>query len=240
MIARDAERTLAAGIMDPCAGPAVRATLPAARRESGVGRVETDRHQFFAEHVARLANRLYGTALRLTRNSADAEDLVAETVAKAWAKLGGLCDPQSFEAWIQRILANTFVSEWRHRRASPEVAMEPEAEDDEGEPFSLFEKLHQPFLLWWTTPEEEVIAKFLREDIEKAIDELPDVFRIAIVLVEVQGYSYAEAADLLGVPIGTVRSRLARARAQLQRALWRHAQDAGLLDRRVTAKDHDV
>jgi RNA polymerase sigma-70 factor (ECF subfamily) len=118
--------------------------------------------------------------------------------------------------------------------------MEPEAEDDEGEPFSLFEKLHQPFLLWWSTPEEEVIAKFLREDIDRALDALPDAFRIAIVLVEVQGHSYAEAADLLGVPIGTVRSRIARARAQLQRALWRHAQDAGLLDRRVTAKDHDV
>ena len=202
--------------------------------------MDRDRHHFFVAQVERLADRLYGTALRLTRNSEDAEDLVAETVAKAWAKLGDLCDPQSFEAWIQRILTNTFVSEWRHRRASPEVAMESETEDDEGEPFSLFEKLHQPFLLWWATPEEEVIAKFLREDIEKAIDELPDVFRIAIVLVEVQGNSYAEAAELLGVPIGTVRSRLARARAQLQRALWRPAQDAGLLDHHVTARDQNV
>ncbi len=197
-------------------------------------------HDFFAEKVARLADRLYGTALRLTRNSADAEDLVAETVAKAWAKLGELSDPQSFDAWIQRILANTFVSEWRHRRASPEVAMEPEPEDGEGDPFSLFEKLHQPFLLWWTTPEEEVIAKLLREDIDRALDALPDAFRVAIVLVDVQGHSYGEAAGLLGVPVGTVRSRLARARAQLQRALWQHAQDAGLLDRHLSAKAQNV
>ena len=197
-------------------------------------------HGFFAEKVERLTDRLYGTALRLTRNSDDAEDLVAETVAKAWAKLRKLSDPQSFDAWILRILTNTFVSEWRHRRASPEVAMEPDPEDDEGEPFSLYEKLHQPFLLWWTTPEEEVITKLLREDMDRALDELPDAFRIAVVLVDVQGYSYGEAAELLGVPVGTVRSRLARARAQLQRALWQHGKDAGLLERHMTAKAQNV
>ena len=197
-------------------------------------------HSFFAEKVERLSDRLYGTALRLTRNSDDAEDLVAETVARAWAKLGELSDPQSFDAWILRILTNTFVSEWRRRRASPEVAMEPEPEDGEDEPFSLFEKLHQPFLLWWSTPEEEVIAKLLREDIDRALDALPDAFRIAIVLVDVQGYSYSEAAELLGVPIGTVRSRLARARSQLQRALWQHGKDAGLLERRLVAEAQDV
>lgn len=240
MKARDTDKKSGAGSTSPFSGLAVCAMLPASSGELRVGRVDTGRHQFFAEQVARLADRLYGTALRLTRNSDDAEDLVAETVAKAWAKLGALCDPQSFEAWIQRILTNTFVSEWRHRRASPEVAMESETEDDEGEPFSLFEKLHQPFLLWWATPEQEVIAKLLREDIDQALDALPDAFRIAIVLVDVQGNSYAEAAELLGIPIGTVRSRLARARAQLQRALWQHAQDAGLFDRRMDAKDHNA
>jgi RNA polymerase sigma-70 factor (ECF subfamily) len=198
--------------------------------------VDAGLHCFFAEKVERLTDRLYGTALRLTRNSDDAEDLVAETVAKAWAKLGKLSDPQSFDAWIQRILTNTFVSEWRHRRASPEVAMELEPEDGGDEPFSLYEKLHQPFLLWWTTPEEEVIAKLLREDMDRALDALPDAFRIAIVLVDVEGYSYGEAAELLGVPIGTVRSRLARARAQLQRALWQHGKDAGLLERHTSLK----
>lgn len=202
--------------------------------------MDADLHDFFAEKVARLTDRLYGTALRLARNSDDAEDLVAETVAKAWAKLGELSDPQSFDAWILRILANTFVSEWRHRRASPEVAMDPEPEEGESEPFSLFEKLHQPFLLWWATPEEEVIAKLLREDMERALDVLPDAFRIAIVLVDVQGHSYGEAAELLGIPTGTVRSRLARGRAQLQRALWQHAQDAGLLDRHSSEKVQNV
>jgi RNA polymerase sigma-70 factor (ECF subfamily) len=190
--------------------------------------VDTGSRQIFATEIERLADRLFGTALRLARNRDDAEDLVAETVAKAWAKRAELRDPQCFEAWIQRILANTFMSEWRHRRASPEVTLEPnDAQDDDGEPFSLFEKLHQPFLLWWSNPEESVMMKLLHDDIERALDALPDVFRIAVVLVYVQGHSYAEAAHLLEVPVGTVRSRLARARAALQRSLWQHACDAG-------------
>jgi RNA polymerase sigma-70 factor (ECF subfamily) len=197
--------------------------------------VDCGEREFFAAEVERFADRLYGTALRLTRNADDAEELVAESVAKAWAKFAELRDRQCFEAWIQRILANTFLSDWRHRRACPEVALEVETEDDE--PFSLFEKLHQPFLLWWTDPAESAAARLLREDIERALDALPDAFRIAVVLVDVQGHSYAEAAELLGVPIGTVRSRLARARAALQRALWQHACDAGLVDSKVNRKD---
>jgi RNA polymerase sigma-70 factor (ECF subfamily) len=187
--------------------------------------------QFFAAEIDRLADRLFGTALRLTRNRDDAEDLVAETVARAWAKCSELEDPRCFDAWIQRILANTFVSAWRRRRSRPEIAIGPdEGHGEEGTPFSLFEKLHQPFLLWWSSPEESVIARLMREDIERALDGLPDAFRIAVVLVDVQGHSYPEAAELLGVPVGTVRSRLARARALLQRSLWDHARDAGLLD----------
>lgn len=191
--------------------------------------MHTALREFFAAEVERLADRMYGAALRLTRNSDDAEDLVAETLAKAWAKCDELRDPQCFEKWIQRILANTFVSHWRHRCASPEVALEF-GEEDEEDSFSLFEKLHQPFLLWWTDPADTVVAKLLREDIERALDALPDIFRIAVVLVDVQGHSYAEAAALLEVPVGTVRSRLARARAALQRSLWQHARDAGLVD----------
>jgi len=182
----------------------------------------------FAAQVERLADRLYGTALRLTCNRVEAEDLVAETVAKAWAKLDELRDAQAFDGWIQRILSNTFMSQWRRRRACPEVAMEA-PDDGEDEPFSLFERLHQPFLLWWTNPEEEAMRNLLREDMDRALDALPDVYRIAVILVDVLGYSYAEAAQNLGVPVGTVRSRLARARAELQRQLWRHAQDAGLV-----------
>jgi RNA polymerase sigma factor (sigma-70 family) len=209
-------------------------TMLSLRRAEGRTR-RVDTQQFFATQVERIADRLYGTALRLTRNPEDAEDLVAETVARAWGRLNDLRDRQSFDGWMQRILTNTFISEWRHRRASPERPLESEPEADGEDSFSLFEKMHQPFLLWWANPEEEAIASFLREDIGRALDALPQAFRVAIVMVYVQGYSYAEAAAELGVAVGTVRSRLARARAQLQRELWQHAQDAGLLDRRGAA-----
>lgn len=195
---------------------------------------DAGRRRFFEAELQRLLDRLYGTALRLTRDRADAEDLVGETVAKAWASLGELRDACTFEAWIRRILATTFVSQWRRRRARAEVPLdEGGTDDDDGAPaddagFSLFERLHQPFLLWWSTPEQLLETKILREHLEAALDALPDAFRIAIVLVEVQGNSYGEAAELLGVPVGTVRSRLSRARGLLQRALWEQAKDAGL------------
>ncbi len=203
-------------------------------------RARADQQRFFAEEVSRLTDRLYGIALRLTRNGEDAEDLVAETVAKAWSKLGELRERKKFEAWIRRILTNTFMSERRHRRSSPEIPMGPEGDERPGDAFSLFEKLHQPFLLWWATPEEEAIASFLREDVGRALDELPEIFRIAIVLVDIQEFSYAEAAEILGIPIGTIRSRLARARGQLQRALWQHAQDAGLLPGHAPGRDENA
>jgi RNA polymerase sigma-70 factor (ECF subfamily) len=192
-----------------------------------------DRRRLFEREVQRLLDRLYGTALRLTRDPNDAEDIVGETVAKAWTKLPELRDPGLFEAWIQRILANCFVSHWRRRRAQAEVALDSgdDGDDDgcEEHGFSLFEQLHQPFLLWWSTPEELLETKLLREHLERALDALPDTFRIAMLLVEVQGHSYHEAAALLGVPVGTIRSRLSRARGLLQRALWQQAHDAGLV-----------
>lgn len=192
--------------------------------------VRSGLREVFAAEVERLADRLYGTALRFTRNREEAEDLVAETVAKAWAKLDELREPQALEGWLQRILSNTYMSQWRHRRASPEVPLEA-GEEPGGEPFSLFEQLHQPFLLWWTNPEEAAVQNLLRRDLDKALDALPDAFRIAVILVDVQGNSYGEAAELLGVPVGTVRSRLARARSRLQRLLWQHAREAGLAGR---------
>ncbi len=189
---------------------------------------ETERRRCFEADIFRLMDRLYGRALRLTANAADAEDLVADTVAKAWAKLGELRDLQCFETWLFRILTNTFISAWRHRRGSGVDVAADSDEERESDEFSLFEQLHQPFLLWWGSPEHEFLNNALREDMEKALDSLPDEFRIAIVLIIVEGYTYAEAAELLEVPIGTVRSRLNRGRGLLQRALWEQAKEAGL------------
>lgn len=182
--------------------------------------------QFFEAEVERLMDKLYGTAVRLTRNGADAEDLVAEALSKAWANLARLQDRQSFEKWLFRILVNTFISGRRRRREEPVGDMFEAGDEDETA--SLFDKLHQPFLLWWGNPEQQLLDKLLREDIERAVDALPETFRIAVVLVEMQGMSYAEAAETLGVPVGTVRSRLARGRALLQGNLWRQARQYGV------------
>lgn len=198
-------------------------TIPDGRRK---------RRHHFEQEVERLLDRLYGTALRLTRNPEDAEDIVAETVGKAWAKLDELQDIQCLEGWLFRILNNAFVSEWRRRqhRQDKEVDIDAaELDGSQAESFSLFERLHQPFLLWWGTPEDQVLNDLLREDLQEALDSLPDAFRIVVILVEVEGYRYEEVAELLEIPLGTVRSRLSRGRSLLQKALWHQAREAGLL-----------
>ncbi|MGH8621777.1 MAG: sigma-70 family RNA polymerase sigma factor [Burkholderiales bacterium] len=183
---------------------------------------------WFAGQVEHLLPDLLGTAMRLTRNRADAEDLVADAVAKAWVGFDSLEQREALRGWVFRILTNTFFSS---RRAAVARGVHEPLDDEVGEAahFSLFERLHQPFLLWWGNPEQAFFDKLLREDLERAIDALPDPFRGVVVLVDVQGYSYQEVAEVLGIPIGTVRSRLARGRATLQRTLWEHARDAGLI-----------
>ncbi len=185
-----------------------------------------ERREEFQQQVTHLMDRLYGTALRLARNPDDAEDVVAEAISNAWHRLDQLDDFAHMEGWLFRILHHTFISQWRRRqcRQNREVELEPESGDER---FSLFEKLHQPFLLWWGAPEKEFINTLLQEDISKAIDNLPDAYRLAFVLVEVEGYRYDEAASLLELPLGTIRSRINRARGLLQKGLWRQGRDAG-------------
>ncbi|MGH8727353.1 MAG: sigma-70 family RNA polymerase sigma factor [Burkholderiales bacterium] len=183
---------------------------------------------FFEHELAVTLDGLYGAALRLTRNPDDAQDLVAETVAKAWARFDSLHDRQCFRAWIFRILTNTFISDWRKQASSPEQPAADEDRETDDESFSLFEQLHQPFLLWWGNPEQEFLNKLLREHLEQAINALPEAFRVVIVLAELQGFTYREIADMLQLPLGTVRSRLSRGRGLLQKALWEDAREMGL------------
>ncbi|MFC3284998.1 sigma-70 family RNA polymerase sigma factor [Litchfieldella rifensis] len=190
-----------------------------------------ERRRWFEHEVERLMDRLYGTALRLTRNPDDAEDIVADAVGKAWTKLDELRDRRCFEGWLFHILNNTFISEWRRRQSRPHASpeLEPASPDDLDEAnFSLFQQLHQPFLLWWGSAEDQFLNALLQDDLQRALDALPDPFRVIVVLVEVQGYTYDEASRLLEIPLGTVRSRLSRGRALLQKALWEQARDAGL------------
>lgn len=185
--------------------------------------------EFFETQVLGLLGALEGAARRLTRNDADAEDLVAETVSRAWRALDTLECEAAFRAWMFRILNNTFVSDLRRAGARPQTesfdAAGGEAEEQE---FSLFEQMHQPFLLWFSNPEQEFLDKLLREDLERALARLPEHYRMVVMLSDVEEFSYAEIAKALAIPVGTVRSRLARARGALQKMLWQQAGERGL------------
>jgi RNA polymerase sigma-70 factor (ECF subfamily) len=186
-------------------------------------------HERFEQQVIGLLDDLLGAAIRLAKNRHDAEDLVAEAVTKAWGSRESLKEAERFRPWIFRILTNCFLTECRKRAVRPAAEVSVDAVADEpGEAFSLFEEIHQPFLLWWGNPEQEFLNKLLREDLERAVDGLPEAYRAVVVLADLEGLAYAEIAESLDIPVGTVRSRLARARAQLQKALWIHAQEAGL------------
>lgn len=197
---------------------------------------DSDR-DWFAEQIETLLPVLFGTAVRLCRNRADAEDLAAETVAKGLVALPSLQNRDAFRSWMFRILNNTYFS--RCRSALAKTEHEPLEVD--GKEFSLFERLHQPILLWWGNPELEFLNGLLRADLADAIGGLPGIFREVVVMVDVEGMAYREVAEVLKTPIGTVRSRLARGRSLLQKALWDHALEQGLRsnDDPATGKDGD-
>jgi len=184
--------------------------------------------QAFEHQVLSLLGPLQGVARRLTGNDADAEDLVAETVARAWRALDTLESESALRAWMFRILNNTFISERRRAVARPQTESLDSADTFDEEVFSLFEQVHQPFLLWFSNPEQEFLDKMLREDLDRALATLPEHYRIVVILSDLEEFGYGEIAETLGIPIGTVRSRLARARGALQKILWQQASDHGL------------
>jgi RNA polymerase sigma-70 factor (ECF subfamily) len=180
----------------------------------------------FENQIVAILGQLYGVARRLTCNDADAEDLVAETIEHAWRALDTLHNAKAFRPWIFRILNNTFISETRRAAARPRFeSMECEDTDNEELEFSLFEQMHQPFLLWFSNPEQDFLNTLLREDLERALATLPENHRIVVILSDLEAFSYGEIAESLNIPVGTVRSRLSRARAALQKILWRQAQE---------------
>lgn len=192
---------------------------------------EQDAKAWFTRSVEACTDSLYGLALRLTRNGADAEDLVAETVARAWTALDTLQERDRIRPWLLRILHNRYVSDYRRRSARPlELGLDDLGLDGTQDDITDF-LTAQPddFLNWWGNPERTFANKLMGEDIVAALERLPETFRSAVVLVTVEGLSYDEAAEVLGVPAGTIRSRMKRGRTLLQKALWQHALEAGLI-----------
>lgn len=185
---------------------------------------------FFTTQVEANLDRFYAHAILMTKNEASAEDLVAEGIAKAWKSLDSLQDQTRFIPWVKRIMTNHFISEQRKASSKTRHVEYVEEYSEDCETFSLFEQLHQPFLLWCGNPEKEFLDDLLQKDIVAAIEALPENFKVAVLMADVEGLSYQDISDALDVPVGTVRSRIARARSALQKQLWSHAVDKGLVD----------
>lgn len=156
---------------------------------------------------------LFRTALRMTRNREDAEDLVQETTTKAFSAIDRFEEGTNFRAWIFKILTNTFINNYyrvRERNKLPSL--------DEMEEESAFQPAFEGI-----SPEQALLNTLTKEDIQKAIDVIPIDFKSVVVLNLVEGFSYKETAEILDIPIGTVMSRLHRGRKILQKLLWEYS-----------------
>ncbi|HUA93952.1 MAG TPA: sigma-70 family RNA polymerase sigma factor [Acidimicrobiales bacterium] len=165
---------------------------------------------------------LYSAALRMTRNRSDAEDLVQETYLKAYRSFGSFTEGTNLKAWLYRILTNTYINAYRAAKRRPEIS---DVED-----LYLYRRLapgdgQAPD----RSAEEVALDSFTDDEVKSAIESLPDAFRIAVLLADVEGFSYKEIAEITDVPIGTVMSRIHRGRRALQKALHEFAEARGLV-----------
>src|SRR5207248_4685250 len=173
---------------------------------------------------------LYRTALRLTHNQQEAEDLVQETMLKAFRFAKSYTPGTNLRAWLFRILNTSAINRYRKQASHPTTTSLPEGED-----FYLYNRIKDLTGQELNVgAEEEVLSHYLDEDVYNALNELPPNFRMAIILADIEGLSYKEIAEALNIPIGTVMSRISRARRQLQRSLWKYAKDKGYVKAEVS------
>jgi RNA polymerase sigma-70 factor (ECF subfamily) len=173
----------------------------------------------FEREVACCRPQLYPMAVQMTGNPSDAEDLVQETLTRAYTGLHSYTPGSNARAWLRRIMANAFVNTCRQRRREPVHVLSPELES--AYPVTPFHAMrHGPPQA--PSAEDEVLQQFAHSDFRKAIESLPDCFKATIYLADIEGYSYDDVAKMTGVPVGTVTSRLHRARNRLRRHLAPH------------------
>jgi RNA polymerase sigma-70 factor (ECF subfamily) len=177
----------------------------------------------FERDVMPLLSGLYSSALRMTRNPADAEDLVQETVLRAYRGFGGFQEGTNLKAWLYRILTNSFINTYRKRQREPVTVEGPDDLDE----WYLFDRLGATNVE--PSAESEVLEQLPDEAVQRALEALPEGFRMAVLLADVQGFSYKEIAEMLDIPIGTVMSRLHRGRKALEKALWDTAVERGIV-----------
>jgi RNA polymerase sigma-70 factor (ECF subfamily) len=187
----------------------------------GAGSARDLRSRFETDAMP-LLDGMYSAAYRLTRNAADAEDLLQETFLRAFRGFHQFQEGTNLKAWLYRILTNTFINSYRKKQSEPQTVSDEEIED-----WYLYSKLAgegaQP------SAETSVIESLPDEDVQEALSSLPEQFRIAVLLADVEGFSYKEIADITDVPIGTVMSRLHRGRKALEKRLWDVVRERGLV-----------
>jgi RNA polymerase sigma-70 factor (ECF subfamily) len=180
-----------------------------------------ERKSFEAEALPHM-EALYRTALRMTKNESDAEDLVQEAYVKAYRFWDRFEQGSNCRAWLFKIMTNIFINEYRSKTRSPMSVNVDELDDN---------FLYGQLAVDQTTrnPEQDLFSRIFDDDVKKAVESLPDDFRMVVVLAFLEGFSYQEIADIMDLQLGTVKSRLHRGRKLLQKALWDYAIKNGYI-----------
>jgi RNA polymerase sigma-70 factor, ECF subfamily len=181
---------------------------------------DSNRRAEFEALAREHADDIYSAARRMTRNCDDADDLAQNTIVRAYSQFDRFATGTNFKAWVLRILTNLYISDLRRKRLATMVPLEPEIEES-----LQFVEVPSSF----GTPGFALISEALDEDITRALDSLGDGVRLCVILVDVEELSYEDTASALGVPVGTVRSRLNRGREQLKKALAEYARNKNIV-----------
>lgn len=183
----------------------------------------------FASEAMQYAPSLYTTALRMTRNTSDAQDLVQETYLKAYRSFATFDEGTNLRAWLFRILTNTFINSYRAKQRRPQESELKDVED-----LYLYNRLPQLSQLS-VSAEDQLVDMFAESEVREALENLPESFLMPVLLSDVEQFSYKEIADILDIPIGTVMSRLHRGRKALQEALYEYAMSRHLVSQQSLA-----
>jgi RNA polymerase sigma-70 factor, ECF subfamily len=195
-----------------------------ANASSVPAQADQDLLERFEREVLPMLPSLYGAALRMTRNPADAEDLLQDTTLRAYRGFASFREGTNLKAWLYRILTNSFINTYRKKQREPKTVDGPEDLDE----WFLFDRLGAQSVA--RSAEEDVLENIPDADVKEALESIPENFRMAVLLADVEGFAYKEIAEITGVPIGTVMSRLHRGRKALEKALYAVAKERGLVD----------